>query len=472
MAGTKKASKENKIKSLDKDAKGSTAEAAETRMPEIDDHSDLRRRAEEMLLKERGHLNKIPPVDMHNIVQELRVHQIELEMQNEELRHTQQELEASREKYFDLYDLAPAGYVSLNEKGIILEANLSVATLLGRERSHLVGRPLTRFIYKEDQDIYYLCHRQLTAKCVPQMCEIRMQRKNGAPFWARMDIVAKQNIDDSTELHAIIIDISQRKQSDDDIENLNRILKQHVVRLELANEEMETFSYSVSHDLRAPLRHMRGFMELLQKRMEDQLDEKSRNYAVLISEAAKKMEQLINDLLALARLGRLELQKGEVNISNLVKEIIEQVSEETMGRDITWKLGELPVVLGEKSLLKLVLVNLISNSVKFTSTRPRAKIEIGCRKEGSEDVFFIIDNGVGFNMDYVDRLFGVFQRLHPESEFEGTGIGLANVRRIISLHGGRTWAESSLGLGATFYFTIPMPKELVNSKSEQGESDA
>ena len=461
MAGTKKASKENKIKSLDKDAKGSTAEAAETRMPEIDDHSDLRRRAEEMLLKERGHLNKIPPVDMHNIVQELRVHQIELEMQNEELRHTQQELEASREKYFDLYDLAPAGYVSLNEKGIILEANLSVATLLGRERSHLVGRPLTRFIYKEDQDIYYLCHRQLTAKCVPQMCEIRMQRKNGAPFWARMDIVAKQNIDDSTELHAIIIDISQRKQSDDDIENLNRILKQHVVRLELANEEMETFSYSVSHDLRAPLRHMRGFMELLQKRMEGQLDEKSRNYAVLISEAAKKMEQLINDLLALARLGRLELQKGEVNISNLVKEIIEQVSEETMGRDITWKLGELPVVHGERSLLKLVLVNLISNSVKFTNTRPRAEIEIGFRKDGSEDVFFIKDNGVGSNMDYLDRLFGVFQRLHPESEFEGTGIGLANVRRIISLHGGRTWAESSVGLGATFYFTIPMPKELV-----------
>jgi PAS domain S-box-containing protein len=193
MAGTKKASKENKIKSLDKDAKGSTAEAAETRMPEIDDHSDLRRRAEEMLLKERGHLNKIPPVDMHNIVQELRVHQIELEMQNEELRHTQQELEASREKYFDLYDLAPAGYVSLNEKGIILEANLSVATLLGRERSHLVGRPLTRFIYKEDQDIYYLCHKQLIATRVPQMRELRMERRGGAPFWVRLDIVATQS---------------------------------------------------------------------------------------------------------------------------------------------------------------------------------------------------------------------------------------------------------------------------------------
>jgi light-regulated signal transduction histidine kinase (bacteriophytochrome) len=173
------------------------------------------------------------------------------------------------------------------------------------------------------------------------------------------------------------------------------------------------------------------------------------------------MEHLITELLSLARLGRLELQKREVYISNLVKEIVDQLSEETIGRDITWKLGELPVVHGDESLLKLALFNLISNAVKFTRTRPRAEIEIGCRKDGSEDVFFIRDNGVGFNMDFVDRLFGVFQRLHPEEEFEGTGIGLANVRRIIALHEGRTWAEGSVGQGATFYFTIPMPKELI-----------
>ena len=382
-------------------------------------------------------------------------------MQNDELRRIQQELEASRDMYFDLYDLAPAGYLTINEKGIILKANLSAGELLGRERSHLVGRPLTRFIHREDQDIYYLCHRQLISRRVPQMCEIRMLRKNGVPFWVRIDIVATQSIDGATGLRAIIIDISQRRQSDEDIENLNNLLKQQVLRLELANEEMETFSYSVSHDLRAPLRHMRSFMDLLQKRMEGQLDEKSSQYAGFISNAAKKMEQLINDLLSLARLGRLEFQKGEVNISNLVKEIVDQVSGETMGRDIKWKLGELPVVRGEQSLLKLVLVNLISNAVKFTSTRTRAEIEIGCSKNGSEDVFFIRDNGVGFNMDYVDRLFGVFQRLHPESEFEGTGIGLANVRRIISLHEGRTWAESPVGQGATFYFTIPMLKDLV-----------
>jgi light-regulated signal transduction histidine kinase (bacteriophytochrome) len=173
------------------------------------------------------------------------------------------------------------------------------------------------------------------------------------------------------------------------------------------------------------------------------------------------MERLINDLLSLARLGREELQKREVNIRHLVKEIVDQVSEETVGRDIIWKVGKLPVAYGEQSLLKLVLFNLISNAVKFTSTRSSAEIEIGCSKDGSEDVFFIKDNGVGFNMDYVDRLFVVFQRLHPREEFDGTGIGLANVRRIITLHGGRAWAEGSVGHGATFYFTLPKPKELI-----------
>ncbi|MGO9378948.1 MAG: sensor histidine kinase [Dissulfurispiraceae bacterium] len=459
MAGKKKAPTKGRIQQLDKGPKGGSADAAEAGEPEISAAiSDMRHRAEEVLQKQLGVLGKIPSADMQNLVHELRVHQIELEMQNEELRRTQQELEASREKYFDLYDLAPAGYVSLNERGTILEANLSVATLLDRERSHLISRPLTRFIHREDQDIYYLCHKHLLATRVPQMCELRMERKGGDFFWVRIDIMATQSMDNSKGLRAIVIDISQRKQSDDDIEDLNRILKQHVVRLELANEEMETFSFSVSHDLRAPLRHMRSFMELLQKRMEGQLDEKSREYAVLIADSAKKMEKLIDDLLSLARLGREKLQKREVNISHIVKETVDQLSEETIGRDIMWKLGELPYVYGEQSLIKLVLVNLISNAVKFTSTRPRAEIEIGCRADGNEDIFFIKDNGVGFNMDYVDRLFGVFQRLHPQTEFDGTGIGLANVRRIIALHEGRTWAEGSVGHGATFHFTLPKPK--------------
>jgi light-regulated signal transduction histidine kinase (bacteriophytochrome) len=204
---------------------------------------------------------------------------------------------------------------------------------------------------------------------------------------------------------------------------------------------------------------MRGFVELLQKRMEGQLDEKSSQYALLISNSTEKMERLINSLLSYSRLGREKLQKRAVNLSHLLKESVREVWDETEGRDIIWKFGELPVVYGEPLILKLVLVNLISNALKFTRSRPRAEIEIGCRNDGNEYVCFIKDNGVGFNMDYVDKLFGIFQRLHTQDQFKGTGIGLANVRRIITLHGGRTWAESSEGQGATFYFTLPILKD-------------
>ena len=424
--------------------------------------SELHRRAEEILLKGREELDKIPPADMQNAFHELRVHQIELEMQNEELRRVQQELETSREKYFTLYDLAPAGYVSLNDKGIILEANLSVATQLGRERSHLVRQPLNRFIHREDQDLYYICHKQLVEMRTPQVCEIRMVKKDGTLFWVRMDIVAADGSDGTKGSRAIIIDISQRKQNEADIENLNRRLKQHVAQLELANEELEAFSSSVSHDLRAPLRHMSGFADLLQKQLKNRLYEKSLEYSSLISKSAKKMERLIDDLLSYSGLGRKEMRKREVNLSHLLNESVSQILTQTEGRDIEWKIHKLPNVYGEPSMLKLVLINLIANAVKFTSTRTKAEIEIGCRKDGNEDICFIKDNGVGFNMDYADRLFGVFQRLHTHEEFEGTGIGLANVRRIVSLHGGRTWAEGTVNQGATFYFTIPRAKELID----------
>ena len=754
------------------------AEKNKRKMPV--DHSDLRRRAEEVL-KGHGELDKIPAADLTRIFHELQVHQIELEMQNDELRRTQQELEAAREKYFDLYDLAPAGYVSLNDKGIIVEANLASATLLGVDRSKLVGQPLFHFVCIEDQDLYYLCRKRLVETRANQACVIRLVRKNGAPFWVRMDISTAQSIHDTGGSRAIIIDITERKRIEealnrsekryhslfenmsegsayckmlydnngsptdfvylavnsaferltglynvegknvtevipgikeshpelfeiysrvaltgqpekfeidfkplvvwfsisvysteknyfvavfDDIterkhadrrqalsseilgilndppaidDAINRIItavkremvfdavgirlhrgddfpyvaqdgfsKEFLVeentlavrsqnggvcmdkdgnislectcglvisgrtdptnpvftprgsfwtnesskllelpidkdprlhprnrcihegfhsvaliplragsqivgilqlndrrpnrftlelisffedlaavigiafarkqaedemkkarelsdalnlKLEEANKDLEAFTYLVSHDLNAPLRHMTGFAKLLQKRMEEQQDEKSRQYALLISDASTKMARLIDDLLSYSRLGREEMPKREVNLSQILKESIDEISAETKERDIVWKLGDLPTVYCEQSMLKLVLVNLISNAVKFTSTRPRAEIEIDCNKGEKEVICFVKDNGAGFDMKHVDRLFGVFQRLHTQAEFEGTGIGLANVRRIISLHGGRTWAEGSVGKGATLYFTLPIPKE-------------
>jgi PAS domain S-box-containing protein len=252
-------------------------------------------------------------------------------------------------------------------------------------------------------------------------------------------------------------DITERKRREQEIENLNQELAKRSTELEAINKELEAFAYSVSHDLRAPLRHIAGFTELLQKNVASALDEKGNRYIAMILDSAKRMGNLIDDLLAFSRIGRAETQKTLVNLGQLVKEALTEVRQDTGGRNITWKIGALPDFYGDRSMLRLVLVNLISNAIKFTRTRPRAEIEIGCASGDNDDlVVFVRDNGVGFDMKYVNKLFGVFQRLHESAAFEGTGIGLATVQRIIHRHGGKVWAEGAVDSGATFYFSAPI----------------
>ena len=228
-------------------------------------------------------------------------------------------------------------------------------------------------------------------------------------------------------------------------------------QLQAANAELEAFSYSVSHDLRAPLRHIDGFADMLARHARESLDEKSRRFLATISESAKRMGSLIDDLLVFSRMGRAEMRTGRIDMDALTRDVIREVMQEAKGRRIEWKCDVLPDVTGDTALLRQVLVNLLSNAVKYTRPRDPAHVGIGCTDgEPGEKIFFVRDNGVGFDMAYADKLFGVFQRLHKASEFEGTGIGLANVRRIIFRHGGRTWAESAPGEGATFYFTLPL----------------
>jgi PAS domain S-box-containing protein len=251
-------------------------------------------------------------------------------------------------------------------------------------------------------------------------------------------------------------DITERKRREEEIQGLNRELAKRSTDLESINKELEAFAYSISHDLRAPLRHMAGYTELLQKHASAVVDEKSNRYMAMILESAKRMGNLIDDLLAFSRIGRAETQKTLVSLAQLVREALAEVRQDTEGRNIAWRISALPDFYGDRSMLRLVLVNLISNAIKFTRTRPQAEIEIGCA-DGNRDelIVFVRDNGVGFDMKYVNKLFGVFQRLHPSDAFEGTGIGLATVQRIVHRHGGKVWAEGVVDSGATFYFSAP-----------------
>ncbi|HNX21668.1 MAG TPA: PocR ligand-binding domain-containing protein [Bacteroidales bacterium] len=266
-------------------------------------------------------------------------------------------------------------------------------------------------------------------------------------------------IQDQDYIVYLMTDITERKEIERKMMNLNIELEEKVRQrtsdLEASNKELESFSYSVSHDLRAPLRHINGYVDLLNERFNEDLPEKAQHYLQVISNASKQMGTLIDELLLYSRTGRQVINKIDLNMDTLIREIVEKFYFELKDRKIEWEISKLPIIIADYTMMKQVWTNLIDNALKYSRNNEITKIKIGYSEAKDYYKFFIQDNGVGFDMKYAGKLFGVFQRLHSQTEFEGTGIGLANVQRIIHKHNGRVWADAELNKGATFYYTIP-----------------
>ncbi len=411
----------------------------------------LKSGATDFVLKHR--LSTLPPA-IHRALRQAQFRQ--------DRRKAEEALLSSEERYRSLVELSPDALFVLVEEQVVFTNSAGVKLFGADSDRALIGRQVRELVSHQDWKRF---HQRLgrvleEGKPVPFL-EQRMLAVHGGIVDAEV-AAAPLVFAGKPAIQVIAHDISERKRADEQIRRLNAELEKRVAErtneLEAANKELEAFSYSVSHDLRAPLRHIEGFVEILATTKAQSFDDESRRLLATVSDSAKQMGRLIDDLLMFSRTARAEMKKVPIRLNELVEGCIRDLAQETENRQVEWVVADLPEVEADPSLLRQVFANLLSNALKYTRPRKLARIEVGNRADDQELTFFVRDNGVGFDPRYAHKLFGVFQRLHRAADFEGTGVGLANVRRIIARHGGRTWAEGELDKGAAIYFSLPIRK--------------
>jgi PAS domain S-box-containing protein len=364
---------------------------------------------------------------------------------------------ASEERFRAVAETASDAIVSADIRGNITYFNRSAELIFGYSAAEVLGKPLTLLMPERFHDAHRRGLERFLSTGEPRVIGKRVEmagrRKDGSEFPLELAL-ASWRASGGIFFTGMICDITERKLGEGALAQQAVELTRSNIELAAANKELDAFSYSVSHDLRAPLRQIDGFSRILVEEFGPQLDSQARHCLERIQHGVQKMGHLVDDLLNLGRVGRKTLIRCRTPLNALIQEVLAELKSEIEGRQIEWQIGDLPVVDCDPGLMKQVIFNLLSNAVKFTRHQEGAVIQIDQMMVEGQPAIFVRDNGVGFNMRHADKLFGIFQRLHRQEDFEGTGVGLANVQRIIHKHGGRIWAEAVPYKGATFYFTI------------------